>query len=311
MSPPSEGVLDVDGLNLKELEVKNSTENKAQNLELAQSIVVPSGNVVAGELDARSRRQQVEAVIDEEPGTEVVEEESTRRVVSEETMDSSAGSEEQLFEKEQQNKPEEAIFEASSKDEFELPTEPRVSTNRPSASEGVSVNVQSPLANPGGEATSTMEAVVESAEIQEYPTATEQVTETFTENFEQHLDVGERREIRLKLHPENLGELEVQVESMEDFVRAKIVASELATTEILMRDKDILNSALQDLGIAIEDVEIQHRDSSEADNAGQDAKEESDSGHSDRERSASESETQNERNSNSNSSVEDGINLIV
>ena len=146
----------------------------------------------------------------------------------------------------------------------------------------------------------------------EIPSPMEQLTETLQTHFEEHLDVGERREIRLKLHPVELGELEVQVESVEDTIRAKIFATEAVTSEILNRDKEALNNALEDLGISVEDVDIQHRDRDETDGSPPDReRDKPGSGSSGRPLQSDGSGRESKQGITQKASSDNGINLIV
>ncbi len=76
------------------------------------------------------------------------------------------------------------------------------------------------------------------------------------------LEQGQTQRMTLKIHPEELGSLEIRVESVAEIFRAQIVASEYATSELLNREKAVLHSALHELNIDVGDLEITHQEDS-------------------------------------------------
>ncbi len=71
-----------------------------------------------------------------------------------------------------------------------------------------------------------------------------------------------RREIKLQIHPEELGQLRIAVVEEDGELTASIEASEVITSELLNREKDQLLDLLQENGIDLSKVQISHRDSS-------------------------------------------------
>ena len=71
----------------------------------------------------------------------------------------------------------------------------------------------------------------------------------------------DRQSISLQIHPAEMGELRIHVGTESDVMKAQIVASELFTSELLVREKHQLISALQEMGIDLGDVEISYQDS--------------------------------------------------
>ncbi len=89
----------------------------------------------------------------------------------------------------------------------------------------------------------------------------QQTTNTVAQQV-QNLNDRKSQSIQIQIHPAELGQLEIRVESTDEMIRTHIVASEFATTELLNRDKTQLVTALQDIGIELTDLEISHRQDS-------------------------------------------------
>ncbi|HMO14856.1 MAG TPA: flagellar hook-length control protein FliK [Pirellulaceae bacterium] len=68
------------------------------------------------------------------------------------------------------------------------------------------------------------------------------------------------RSMSLRLHPQELGHLQINVSSIDDNVRVQILATEAVTSDLLIREKAHLVSALREQGIDFPDVDISHRD---------------------------------------------------
>ncbi len=68
------------------------------------------------------------------------------------------------------------------------------------------------------------------------------------------------REITIQIKPEDLGAIKILVESAEGRLHARIEASELVTSEMLLKEKSQLLNALKDRGLDLQDLDISHGD---------------------------------------------------
>ena len=66
--------------------------------------------------------------------------------------------------------------------------------------------------------------------------------------------------ITLQINPVELGRLEIHVDSSADAMKAQIVASELVTSELLVREQHQLLNSLRELGFDLPEVEISYQD---------------------------------------------------
>ncbi|WP_149498621.1 flagellar hook-length control protein FliK [Roseiconus lacunae] len=85
-------------------------------------------------------------------------------------------------------------------------------------------------------------------------TAVGLVSETIGEAVESA--VTDNKSVYLEIHPQELGFLTIEVSHVEDAVEAKIIASEMVTSELLMSHRDQLVQSLQELGYESLDVDI-------------------------------------------------------
>ena len=99
------------------------------------------------------------------------------------------------------------------------------------------------------------------------------VTQRVSETMIQEIQVGGKNDVKqmtLHLHPEELGKLTLQVGWESESIVAKIVASELATSEMLNRDKGWLMDSLQANGLEFESFEVSYGGSTNQQEFGQD-----------------------------------------
>jgi hypothetical protein len=68
--------------------------------------------------------------------------------------------------------------------------------------------------------------------------------------------------VQLELHPAELGMLKIQVTQVDHNIETRIIATEFATSELLLNHRDQLMEALAELGFQSSDVDISHEDSS-------------------------------------------------
>ena len=64
--------------------------------------------------------------------------------------------------------------------------------------------------------------------------------------------------ITVQINPPELGVMSIQVEVLSDQLSAQIVVSELASAELLAREKDLLMNSLADFGFSDTSVDISH-----------------------------------------------------
>lgn len=69
--------------------------------------------------------------------------------------------------------------------------------------------------------------------------------------------------IQVDLHPAELGRLQIRIEQTGDQLHAKIIATEIASSELLMHDKQHLVEALDELGFGETSLDITHGGSGE------------------------------------------------
>ena len=65
--------------------------------------------------------------------------------------------------------------------------------------------------------------------------------------------------ITVSIHPQDLGQLNIQIEMVADAIQARIVASENLSAELLNRNKQELINALSEFGYSQTDVDISHQ----------------------------------------------------
>ncbi|MEQ1903447.1 MAG: flagellar hook-length control protein FliK [Pirellulaceae bacterium] len=68
------------------------------------------------------------------------------------------------------------------------------------------------------------------------------------------------REITIQIKPQELGAIKILVETSDGRLQARIEASELITSEMLIKEKGQLLSALKDRGLDLPDLDISYRD---------------------------------------------------
>lgn len=86
-----------------------------------------------------------------------------------------------------------------------------------------------------------------------------QVAETIITKA-QVLNSDGNKKITLQINPVELGKLEIHVDSTTDAMKAQIFASELATSELLVREQQQLLNSLRELGIDLPEVEVSYQD---------------------------------------------------
>jgi|GEM_PF-823477 len=76
--------------------------------------------------------------------------------------------------------------------------------------------------------------------------------------FEAFLEMARegRREIVVKLNPENLGQLSIRVSQTKDGISAKIIAESLEAMKELTAQSDVLKGLLKDAGVKLDNLEI-------------------------------------------------------
>ena len=84
------------------------------------------------------------------------------------------------------------------------------------------------------------------------------VTETLVREVRLTEGIGDSKQITLQLHPAELGRLVLQVAWENETVTAQVVASELATSEMLNRDKSILIDYLSEHGLELASFDVSH-----------------------------------------------------
>ena len=89
------------------------------------------------------------------------------------------------------------------------------------------------------------------------PTVTAQVDQAFRNKFSSFQDEPTQT-ISLELNPPELGQLQVTVEQSSDQMIAQIIATELNSAELLLREKDFLLEALSDLGFGETSLDISY-----------------------------------------------------
>ena len=76
--------------------------------------------------------------------------------------------------------------------------------------------------------------------------------------------------ITVDLHPAELGQLKIRVEQISDQLTAHIVASEVASADLLMRDRGFLQETLAELGFEDANVDISYENNSQQTSQDQD-----------------------------------------
>ena len=108
-----------------------------------------------------------------------------------------------------------------------------------------------------------------------------EITQVVTDNLVQQVKLteqGESKQLRLQLHPAELGQVILQVDWENDSLKVKLLASEMAATEILNQNRSELVAALAEEGIDFDSMEISYEsqnsdfdhDQSDDDSNGQD-----------------------------------------
>ena len=69
--------------------------------------------------------------------------------------------------------------------------------------------------------------------------------------------------IQVDLHPAELGRLQVRIEQTGDQLHAKIIATEIASSELLLQDRQHLVEALNELGFGETSLDITHQESND------------------------------------------------
>ena len=95
------------------------------------------------------------------------------------------------------------------------------------------------------------------------PEVVKNVTQTVTENLVQAArfsDNGSNKQLVVQLHPAELGQLVLQVDWDNDVLKAKIVTSELAASEMLNQQKQHLISALAENGLHFDSLDVGFQD---------------------------------------------------
>ena len=86
----------------------------------------------------------------------------------------------------------------------------------------------------------------------------EHVSETIAARVES-LEDGDASQIRLKIEPEDLGRLEIQVRMDGNRLHGRIVASEAGTSELLARDRMVLLDSLKAIGLEFTSMDISYQ----------------------------------------------------
>jgi flagellar hook-length control protein FliK len=96
-----------------------------------------------------------------------------------------------------------------------------------------------------------------------------EVTKTVTDNLIQQVKLteqGESKQLRLQLHPAELGQVTLQIDWENESLNVKLLTNEAAATEMLNQNKSELVTALAEEGIDFDSLEISYdHDSSDFD----------------------------------------------
>lgn len=88
-----------------------------------------------------------------------------------------------------------------------------------------------------------------------------EVTKVVTDNLVQQVKLteqGESKQLRLQLHPAELGQVILQVDWENDSLKVKLLANEMAASEILNQNRSELVAALAEEGIDFDSMEISY-----------------------------------------------------
>ena len=93
--------------------------------------------------------------------------------------------------------------------------------------------------------------------------AKSEMTQTVTNGLVQQAQLneqGDHRQLVLQLHPAELGQVTLQVDWENETLKAKIIASDLGTSEILNQNKQQMVQALAEEGLSFDSLDVAHDD---------------------------------------------------